>query len=172
MVNQSRRNTVIIFILFAIGIIVPFSYAILKEFYFYQAVVAGLLLMPILGIPLVRSPRKTLLFLFVVSVSINPSFPLVQNDLFRYPLYVKLWMSDLVLLSCWFYIFFMKLNYHAKVSIIIQRYSKVLLLFFLLWMVFGLFSLIFAIDKTIVLIELAKMVRVIMVYLTIPFLIQ
>lgn len=172
MIQQRKLNTIILPVLFAIGIIVPFTYALLKQFYFYQAILAGLILLPILLIPLMRAPRKTLLAFLLVSVSINPSFPFFQNDSFIFPLSIKFWLSDLILLSSWCYILLKQLNRRSEYSRLIQRHSGGLLLFFLLWIAFGLSTMVFAVDKTIVIIELTKMARVLFIYLTIPFFIE
>ena len=172
MSQQSKLNSIIFPLLFAVSIILPFTYTLLKQFYFYEAVVVGLILLPILLIPLLYFPRRTLLALLILSISVNPSFAIVRNNSFVFPLSIKFWLSDLVLIFSWCFIFLRKLNDRFEHSMLIYRSTEWILIFFVLWIIFGMLSMVFAVNKTVVIIELVKMVRVFLIYLTIPYLVK
>ncbi|WPD21271.1 MAG: O-antigen ligase family protein [Candidatus Electrothrix scaldis] len=170
---QHRKFKIVIFSsLFTIVLFVPFLFSLLKRFYFYQAIIVGIILLPILLIPLVRSPRKTLLALLLLSIPLNPSVALLQDYSFIFPLAIKFWFSDLLLFFCWCYIFLNNLIGRTNYSRIISKSSRIVLNFFLIWLAFALFSMIFAVDRLIVLIELIKIIRILLIFLTIPYLIN
>lgn len=169
--NRSKLASITLAVVFEIILMIPFLYALKKEFYFYQAVIIGLLILPFVLTALLQNTRKTLLVLLIISVSINPKLPIYRSYLLAYPISIDLCLSDIILLSCWIYIIAKKINSPSEYFGIHQKYSNVFLSFYILWIAFGVFTLPFAVDKVIAIPELIGMMRILFLYLAVPFLI-
>lgn len=171
MIRGHKLANTILAVIFGLCLLLPFIYSLKNEFYFYQAVVTGILLIPLVLIAFLQNTRKTLLALLIISVSINPSLPIYRSYLLAYPISIDLCLSDIILLSCWIYIIAKKISRPSEYCGIHQKYSNVFLSFYILWIAFGVFTLPFAVDKIIAIPELIGMMRILFLYLAVPFLI-
>lgn len=144
-------------IFFAAGL----AYSLHEEFYFYQFIVVAILLAPGL-VFLLYWPRRGLLALFVFSVAFNPAVHVLRDDSHAFAMGVMFYASDLVMICILIYLF---VSAALQKGLLAKR-SAPWHMFILLTGLFiaGIISLLPAINKTIVIWGLLRMVRVLVVF--------
>lgn len=142
------------------------SYALITQFYFYQAVVAGILCLPFIFVFLVYSPRQSLLSLLVLTIPFNPSFHIIRNQSFAFGMGLDFFTSDLVVIFIFIYLLLssaigIKERHNSPASM--WRLGLPLLL----WIIAGVISIMPAINKSIAIIELIRMLRIFLIFVAI-----
>ena len=150
-------------IILGIGFGAVLIYALITEFYFYQVVIAGILILPVIAGFFIYSPRKSLLALLSFTIPFNPSFHIVSTTSFEFGMALDFWTSDLIVIFIFFYLLIS--NSTEKEG----KYNPSgsfwqLGLPLLLWIVIGVFSFIPAVNKNIVPIELIRMLRIFLIF--------
>lgn len=142
------------------------GYALINRFYFYQAVIAGIICLPFIITVFVYSPRQSFLGLLILAIPFNPSFHIIQDQSYAFGFGLSFFLSDLVVILIFFYLLI------SNSSSIRQRKNPrtsiwQLGLPLLLWIMAGVISLIPAINDTIAIIELIRMLRIFLIFLAI-----
>lgn len=147
------------------------SYCLLKQFYFYQAVVLGILCLPLAAPLLLYAPRRTLLGLLVLAVPFNPSFHIIRNEWAAFNLDLNFWASDLILFSIYVYLLVSNtINAGQRKSLHGSAWTSALPLF--LWITAGSLSILPAVEKSVSVIELIRMVRVLAIFVAVYHLVE
>ena len=145
---------------------VVLSYALVTQFYFYQAVIAGILCLPFIFVFLLYSPRQSLLSLLVLTIPFNPCFHIIRDQSFKFGIGLKFYTSDLVVILIFIYLFIsncfdIRERHNCPTSI------WQLALPLLLWIIAGAISFIPAVNKSIAIIELIRMLRIFLIFFAI-----
>ena len=150
-------------IILGIGFGAVLIYSLITEFYFYQAVIAGILIVPVIASFFIYSPRKSLLALLSFTIPFNPSFHIVSTTSFEFSMGLNFWTSDLIVILIFIYLLISNSTEKER------KYNPSgsfwqLGLPLLLWIVIGVFSFIPAVNKNIVPIELVRMLRIFLIF--------
>lgn len=146
-------------------------FSLISRFYFYEAVVVGILVVPIVIFFMIRSSRRSLLGLLVLAIPFNPCFHIVRNDSSLFNLDLNFWTSDLIVIFVFIY-----LSMSKGLGVRERQNSHALLwqlgLPLLLWIIAGALSIVPAVNKGIAIIELIRMVRIFIIFAAIFFLVE
>ena len=137
-----------------------------SEFYFYQAVLAAMVGIPVFLFFILKWTRHTLLALLVFTISFNPSLPVIRNYSTELSVGILLQASDVMV----FFIFMYLLFYHIFYKNERKRYDVsvwILGLPIFFWILSGVVSIIPAVNKSIVILELARMLRIVLTFLAV-----
>ncbi len=142
------------------------SYALITQFYFYQAVVAGILCLPFIFVFLVYSPRQSLLSLLVLTIPFNPSFHIIRDQSFAFSMGLDFFTSDLVVILIFIYLLI------SSVTRTRERHNSPASIWhlglpLLLWIIAGVISFIPAVNESIAIIELIRMLRIFLIFIAI-----
>jgi len=164
--NRIPDINILFSILFGIifgGIIL---FCLITQFYFYQAVISGILLLPFVVIFLIHAPRQTLLSLLVITIAINPSFHIYRNLSFDISMDLNFWTSDLIVIFIFIYLLVSNALGTREYK---HTHTQVwhLGLPLLLWITAGFFSLLPAINREIAIIELIRMLRILLILIAV-----
>ena len=153
------------------GLGIFLCYSLITEFYFYQAVVAGVLCAPVLILCMIYSPRRSLLGLLVLTIPFNPSFPVLRDKSFAFSVEFLFRTSDLIMISIFVYLLISYTLDRAKKK---KSYAPLwqLGLPLLLWVASGIVSIVPAVNDSIAIIELIRMLRMLLTFVAVFFLIE
>ena len=168
---DSTFSKLLLFIIFGIICGLILSIILSKEFYFYQAVLAALFCIPIISLFLLYSTRRSLLGLLVLTIPFNPSFHLLRNNSIEIGTGILFYTSDLILIAIFVYVFLSNLLGNQKEQ---KSYASFWHLGFplLFWIVAGIVSILPAVNKSIVIFELIRMLRMAIFFIAVFFLVE
>jgi len=161
----SRNVPTVIVCMLGIMAALTLCYAMGEQFYFYQVIVVAIVLSPT-AFFLLRFPRRGLLCLLVISITFNPCFHVIRNTSYAFGMDLNFWTSDLIVIFIFFYLLISnalgmreRQNSHASM--------RQLGLPLLLWIAAGILSLVPAINNSIAIIELIRMLRIFLIFVAI-----
>ncbi|MHA1381644.1 MAG: O-antigen ligase family protein [Candidatus Helarchaeota archaeon] len=139
-------------------------FCLINEFYFYQAVVIGLLILPILFAIFIYNPDISLLSVLIIAISFNPRLHIVKSNILPFSnIYLDFWTSDLIIILIFVFLFFststgVKTNYKLNSAF---WYLGIPLL---LWIGLSALSIYRADIKSVAFIELVRMLRIFVIF--------
>jgi hypothetical protein len=145
-------------------------YCLIEQFYFHQVVVITLFGLPILMPVVLRAPRRSLLAMLVLSIPFNPCFHIFHTTRTAFNADLNFWSSDLVLLAMFAFLL-LRSTFSTEPQSPRAGLSW-LILPLLVWIAAGALSLIPAVDKTLALVQLARMTRVLAITVVVFYLVD
>jgi len=142
------------------------AYCLITQFYFHQAIVVGILFLPFIIVFLAYSPRQSLLSLLVLTIPFNPCFHVIHKKSFAFDTDLNFWTSDVVVLCIFIYLLISKDIYIRKRHNSPSAFWS-LGLPLLLWITAGAISIVPAVDRSISIIELIRMLRIFLIFVAV-----
>ena len=136
---------------------------LVSQFYFYEAIIAMLFGIPVLGGLLLYWPRRTLLGLLILSIPFNPSFHLIRDNSTEFSVGIMIYTSDIIVILIFVYVFLSKVLGHEKID---KSYGALwsLGLPLSLWILAGIVSGFAASNTNIAIFEMFRMFRIFLVF--------
>lgn len=149
--------------------VVGILFSLVAQFYFYEAVIAFFAALPVFLSFFVRSPRVTLLASLILAICFNPGIAIWESNTFDFSIALTLFMSDVILVLVFLHLMLMKTA--AAVPTNSGRPGSLLYMYLLLLAVSAACT-VFALDKSLSVVEIAGMVRNVLIFVGIYYLVQ